>query len=147
MAHAAVRVALRCSALPVTVSCCLRSLQRVFDVASWRPGVNYSYATCATSCLLVTTSVTRCSGLCAIVSAASASASGSATASARVCCAAVIYFQCWRCLRCCSRCRSRCAAANPKAAPVACLLSVVFLMGGHRLTITRFVKGGEGGRV
>lgn len=43
----------RCPALAVPVSCCLRSTS-----TSWRPGVNYSCATCAPSCLLVTTSVT-----------------------------------------------------------------------------------------
>lgn len=58
-----------------------------------------------------------------------------------------IYFQRQRWQRClrrrrrrrsCSCSRSRSHTANPKAAPVACLLSVLLLMGGHRLTITRF---------
>lgn len=74
-----------------------------------------------------------------------------------------IYFQRQRWQRCprrrrrrrrsCSCSRSRSHSANPKAAPVACLLSVLLLMGGHRLTITRFNRhrrewggGGKRGR-
>lgn len=69
-----------------------------------------------------------------------------------------IYFQRQRWQRCprrrrrrrrrrsCSCSRSRSHTANPKAAPVACLLSVLLLMGGHRLTITRFNRHrGSGG--